>query len=216
MCMTLNSKNIDMRIKLLLLFGVFLLASCSEKSEPVKSHEFKKQLNGYYKIQEVYIDKALYLNFDGIANTDLFEEITCTFISNLPNSICQIYWNDYYKSDYVSIEVTVFYSHYDYVYARLDSPGCYDVVNSLGLGIIVNEENKEMIIMKKVDADDYEQFGIINDQYSGHLDSVRWENNYLYLTWTKKFPTSADDRPEDFTEVTMYMTYKKTESAEIN
>ena len=56
---------------------------------------------------------------------------------------------------------------------------------------------------------EYEQFGTINGQYVGHLDAIRWENDILYLTFTKKFPTSPYDKPEDFTEVTMLLTYKK-------
>ena len=120
-----------MKVKnvILMVFVVFVICSCKEKEEPQKdTHEFLQQMAGDYLLFEAIIDQPLDLNFDGIANTDLYEEITKTLgTTDLYNADAKVRWSYVYFSDdvIVSIMFDKFDSHYDYGHDQLLYPGWY-------------------------------------------------------------------------------------------
>lgn len=196
-----------MKRNVMLSFLMLLLIGC-KPPDVEDSHEFMKKVQGNYRLIEATIDKPLDLDFDGTAHTDLLQELTCYEWGSLKSARpLQLYWNDYYQFNSIFVNFDVIYSVYDNVYSRLLEPGCYTVV-TFGLSLHVDNQTKTIAI-QKTDNAEYENFGIVNEQSYGHLDSVRWSNNCLYTFWTKQFPTSATDQPKDYSEVTMQLTYER-------
>ena len=63
---------------LALLLFLFALVSCGNDDDVHKeeSHEFRDSLLGWYRLEAAYTDIPLDLNHDGMANTNLFDEVT--------------------------------------------------------------------------------------------------------------------------------------------
>ncbi len=63
------------KIAILAVIG-FSVVSCSNDQQD-NTNRYLKEMTGRYRLSEIYTDEAVDLNYDGVANTDLFIEMDC-------------------------------------------------------------------------------------------------------------------------------------------
>ena len=56
--------------------GLAVCISCSS-DKPDNTNHYLQEMTGRYRLSEIYTDEAVDLNYDGVANTDLFIEMDC-------------------------------------------------------------------------------------------------------------------------------------------
>ncbi|MAN28915.1 MULTISPECIES: hypothetical protein [Mesonia] len=179
---------------LALLLFLFALVSCGNDDDVHKeeSHEFRDSLLGWYRLEAAYTDIPLDLNHDGMANTNLFDEVTyCNMSLHLESYTSHFT----YRENRNIVKIAVYTPASKYILEQESYSTClFD--NYRFYEIEISEESPELNIIYT-----YPEF---EDEFRVWIQEVTWEDEIAYFTFKKEFYTSAGT----WEEVTLYMEYK--------
>ena len=181
--------------KVICILSVAIFLSCSD-DDTKESHVFLDQVRGIYTLDKIESDIPLDLNFDGIAKTDVMEEIECFSGYQVINDAYVI--KDEIISrpsslggDFNSLNISI-PEHdlingepYDRCFNKLWLIYTYDV----------NEKTKEIAITGRDTA---------REAVHGMLTDIKWENNVMHY-WVKRKYLTADG----WKDVMLHITYNK-------
>lgn len=191
-----------------------ILLSCNN-NKVIETHDFAEEVIGDYEFVSATLTDPFDLNFDGEFNTDLTKEITCNFgpYEYSFDSNLKVYWlNEQVKeNNLLIVPLKTFYTYYDHGHQEQMYPGCYDMRTIMRSWYIHEDERR----IEMVRHDDDLKINYTSEdcmwgyQIIGYCESAEYENGYLTITWSKKFPRSAEDHPNDYERTTLIHVYKK-------
>lgn len=183
--------------KIVYLFILMSLVSC-DKEDPVQNsvteEEFYELVEGYYDLRVAVIDTPIDLNHDGVAHTNLYEEVVYCggFSLDLNSYSC----NFQHKSSYSQVSLDIPTS--EYVGPDAGTNTC---LRDTGLfyDFKVNVENREVML---VQCDYCDEFAA---GFQAEILDLDWQNDRAYFTLNKRFLTSSGEKKW----VTLYLEYEK-------
>ena len=185
-----------MKTNILVLLFLFALVSCANDDDVHKeeSHEFRDSLLGWYRLEAAYTDIPLDLNHDGMANTNIFDEVTyCNMSLHLESYTSHFTYRETQFGDV--LEISMYVPRSEYILEEEAYSTCL-FQNNRFYEIEANEENLEIDITY-----DYPES---QEEDRVWIQEVTWEDEIAYFTFKKEFYTSAGT----WEEVTLYMEYK--------
>lgn len=139
-----------MRYLLCLVICHLFLGCSSNDDGKSKPGSILADMEGKFRLVEMYTETAVDLNLDGLSGNDLFSEIPCTLYSSLDTYEIDVAYNNTY-GDYAGISIDVPSS---YVFPNSDPVSqCFIDANLTYLDIKANQETGELIISNR----DYEE-----------------------------------------------------------
>ena len=166
---------------------------CMNESQVKKNREIAKKIEGYYAVvkQEILYTIPLDLNYDGVANTDLFKEFTCYWVVlGYPHPEYRVEMNYCGGNDdsgyYFSAAMQIFYSLVD-KYGTPVHQGCFNSATKYYdcLCPIMDTSSIEFQIT------DGNSIGSTY-HWKGIFDipkKLKWEENRIYFECDKDFYT---------------------------
>jgi hypothetical protein len=167
---------------LILFVGIISCSSEDDNTPPSINQEYLDQLLGWYEIKAMYANDSVDLNGDGLAGTDIFEEVEYCNMSTILNSYrCTIVD----KGNYPRLR---FYAPFsDWSNVEQNYTHCLKHAD-LATRIIIDTRNE--IIM--LDTQDYE-FEFMFEVKKTKILDLRWEDRVIYLTLEQQLIMPTDE-----------------------
>jgi len=179
------------KIALIVLLCISMSCAKDDGDQPKENQEYLNALIGRYDLRAVYLQNPIDLNGDGIAGTDLFEEVEyCNMSKHLESYDCTIVYDNIQAITY-DIPYSNHYNNFqNYSNCLRDK----DVRSDLH----IDSQNESVV---RVPNDFRDNFML---QYQAKLIDFRWENRVAYLTLEKEFYTPNGE----WVDAILYMEYE--------
>ncbi|MBU2928152.1 hypothetical protein [Winogradskyella psychrotolerans] len=183
------------KIALLLFLGLSM--SCTKNDDkPSENHAYLDQLLGRYELRAAYLENPIDLNGDGIAGTDLFQEIEyCNMSKHLESYDCTIIKRNIQEIAFDIPYSNNFNNYQEYSNCLRDK--------DVGRQINIDSQNESVTLV----PNEFEENFMLT--YQAKLIDFTWENRIVYLTLEKEFYTPNGE----WATVILHMEYEWVSSA---
>lgn len=183
--------------KLTLILFLCLSISCAKDDEEKPENQaYLDQLLGRYQLKAAYLENPIDLNGDGIAGTDLFQEVEyCNMSKHLESYWCTIVYRNIQYIDF-NIPYSDHYNNYQ------EYSNCLRH-NDVRRELNINSQNESVALVPNEYREDFML------TYQAKLMDFTWEDRIVYLTLEKEFYTPNGE----WATVILYMEYEWISSA---